>query len=209
MIHYRGFTNMVKTVVFDLGGVLIDHDPRYLYRKLLPDEAAVNAFLTNICHHDWNEMQDAGRGLAEATAERIALFPDKSDLITAYYGRWEEMLNGAIDGTVKIFEELRSQGRPVYGLSNFSAETFVTARQHYPFLDWFEGIVVSGEDKLIKPDPRIYELLLARYGLRAEDLVFIDDRADNIQAAQEQGIHGILFTSPDDLRQDLKKLNVL
>ena len=103
---------MTKTVVFDLGGVLIDHDPRYLYRKLLPTENEVTAFLTDICHHDWNEKQDAGRSLAEATAERISKFPDHSELIEAYYGRWEEMLNGAIEGTVKIFEELRALGKP-------------------------------------------------------------------------------------------------
>jgi len=154
---------MSKTVVFDLGGVLIDHDPRYLYRKLLPDEEAVTEFLTEVCHHEWNECQDAGRSLAEATAERIALFPEKADLIKAYYGRWEEMLNGAIEGTVRIFEELRGNGKPIYGLSNFSAETYVAARRHYPFLDWFEGIVVSGEDKLIN-DPAVKTVLLGLGG---------------------------------------------
>ena len=200
---------MKKTVVFDLGGVLIDHDPRYLYRKLLPTENEVTAFLTDICHHDWNEKQDAGRSLAEATAERISKFPDHSELIEAYYGRWEEMLNGAIEGTVKIFEELRALGKPTYGLSNFSAETYVTARKHYDFLDWFEGIIVSGEDKLIKPDIRIYELLLERYGLNSEDLIFIDDRKDNIEAAQSLGITGIHYTSPEKLRQELNKLGRL
>lgn len=196
---------MMKTIVFDLGGVLIDHDPRYLYRKLLPSENEVTAFLTDICHHEWNEMQDAGRSLSEATAERVSKFPDHAELIEAYYGRWEEMLNGAIEGTVKIFEDLRAQGKPIYGLSNFSAETYVTARKHYAFLDWFEGIVVSGEDKLIKPDLRIYQLLLDRYGLKAEDLIFIDDRKDNIEAAQSLGITGIHFTSPEKLHQELNK----
>ena len=200
---------MSKTVVFDLGGVLIDHNPRYLYRKLLPDEDSVTEFLTTVCDQDWNERQDAGRSLAEATAERLALFPDKRDLIEAYYGRWEEMLNGAFDGTVDIFRELRTAGKPVYGLSNFSAETYVTARKHYPFLDWFDGIVVSGEDGLIKPDPEIYKLLLARYGLQAEDLVFIDDRPDNISAALQLGLHGIQFTSPESLRLELQHLKIL
>ena len=119
------------------------------------------------------------------------------------------MLNGAIEGTVKIFEELRALGKPTYGLSNFSAETYVTARKHYDFLDWFEGIIVSGEDKLIKPDIRIYELLLERYGLNSEDLIFIDDRKDNIEAAQSLGITGIHFTSPKKLRQELNKLGRL
>jgi 2-haloacid dehalogenase len=200
---------MSKTVVFDLGGVLIDHDPRYLYRKLLPDEAAVDAFLTTVCHHEWNERQDAGRSLAEATAERLALFPAQRDLIEAYYERWEEMLNGAIDGTVDIFRELRAAGKPVYGLSNFSAETYETARKHYPFLDWFEGIVVSGQDGLIKPDPEIYRLLMARYDLTAGDLVFVDDRPDNIRAAMNLGIHGLQFTSPETLRRQLAELDIL
>ena len=200
---------MTKTIVFDLGGVLIDHDPRYLYRKLLPTEEAVLEFLSKVCNHDWNEMQDEGRSLAEATAERIALFPDHIDLINAYYGRWEEMLNGAIDGTVAIFDELRAIGKPIYGLSNFSAETFVMARKHYAFLDWFEGIVVSGEDKLIKPDVRIYQVLLERYGLVAEDLIFIDDRKDNIETAQSLGFYGIHFTSPENLRRELSMLGHL
>lgn len=200
---------MTKTVVFDLGGVLIDHDPRYLYRKILPDEAAVDHFLENICDHEWNERQDAGRSLVEATAERVALFPDKRELIEAYYGRWEEMLNGAIAGTVQIFEELRNKGKPVYGLSNFSAETYVTARNHFDFLDWFEGIVVSGDEGLIKPDPQIYNLLMDRHGLKASDLVFIDDREKNIQAAEDLGIHGIHFKTSDGLRVELEKLNVL
>ena len=154
-------------------------------------------------------MQDAGRSLAESTAERVSKLPDHSELIEAHYGRWEEMSNGAIEGTVKIFEELQALGKPIYGLSNFSAETYVTARQHYCFLDWFEGIIVSGEDKLIKPDIRIYELLLDRYGLNLEDLIFIDDRKDNIEAAQSLGITGIHFTSPKKLRQELDKLGLL
>ncbi|NQV98380.1 MAG: HAD family phosphatase [Rhodospirillales bacterium] len=200
---------MRKTVVFDLGGVLIDHDPRYLYRKLLPTEDAVADFLTTVCDHAWNELQDAGRSLADATAERIALFPEKRDLIEAYYARWDEMLNGAIDGTVDIFRDLRAAGKPVYGLSNFSAETYVWAGRHYEFLDWFEGIVVSGQDGLIKPDPDIYRLLLARYGLQAEDLVFVDDREANIRAAHDLGIHGIQFTSPEKLRMELAALGIL
>lgn len=200
---------MSKTVVFDVGGVLINHDPRTLYRKLLPDEDAVTAFLTDICHDEWNQMQDAGRSLTEATTERLSLFPEHSDLIEAYYGRWEEMLDGPIQGTVDIFSSLLDAGKPVYGLSNFSSETFQTARQHFPFLDWFTGLVVSGDDGLIKPDPKIYELLMARYGLVAEDLIFIDDREINVNAACALGIRGILFSSSEKLRSDLAHHNVL
>lgn len=200
---------MTKTIVFDLGGVLIDHDPRYLYRKLLPNEQAVTDFLRDVCDQDWNELQDAGRSIAEATAERIARFPEHATLIDAYYGRWEEMLNGAIDGTVDIFRDLKSLGEPIYSLTNFSAETFVVARQHFAFLDWFEGIIVSGEDNLIKPDIRIYQLLLARFGLVAEQTIFIDDRQQNIDAAQSIGIHGIHFTTPENLRLDLLEAGAL
>ncbi len=200
---------MSKTVVFDVGGVLIDHDPRYLYRKLLPDEAAVNVFLNEICDDTWNVMQDAGRSLAAGTADRLAQFPEHAGLIEAYYGRWEEMLNGAIQGTVDILKALTEDGKAVYGLSNFSSETFQTARRHFPFLDSFTGLVVSGDEGLIKPDPRIYELLMARFGLVADELVFVDDREANIKAANDLGIHGLLFTSPEKLRQDLAGFNII
>ncbi len=200
---------MTRIVVFDVGGVLINHDPKNLYRKLLPDEEAVDAFLTNICDHDWNEQQDAGRSLADATAERVALFPEHTELITAYYDRWEEMLDGPIQGTVDIFDALKAGGKPVYGLSNFSAETFQRARTLFPFLDWFTGLVVSGEDGLIKPDPQIYHLLMSRFDLVAEDLIFIDDREKNVTAANELGIHGLLFETPERLGEDLRRLEVI
>lgn len=200
---------MIKTVVFDLGGVLIDHDPRYLYRKLIPEEAEMTAFLTDVCHHDWNEMQDAGRPLSEATAERVALFPEQAELIEAYYGRWVEMLDGAVDGSVEILAELKGSGTPLYALTNFSAETFEIAKPLYDFLDWFDGILVSGEEKLIKPDPRIYALLLDRYGLNAEGSVFIDDRADNVKAARDMGFHAIQFRGAEVLRRDLSAAGVI
>ena len=200
---------MSKTVVFDVGGVLINHDPRRLYRKLLADEDAVTTFLTDICDDAWNQKQDAGRSLADGTAERLALFPAHSDLINAYYGRWEEMLDGPIHGTVDIFKSLLDADKPVYGLSNFSSETFQTARQHFPFLDWFTGLVVSGDEGLIKPDAQIYELLMSRFGLSAHDLIFIDDRENNIAAANALGIHGVLFETPDLLQADLIRLGAL
>ena len=193
----------MKTIIFDLGGVLIDHDPRYLYRKIFDHEHEVVGFLENICTQEWNEMQDAGRTIAEATAERIALFPDHAETIEAYYRRWPEMLNGAIEGTVRILSELRERGTPLYSLTNFSAETFVTARAIYDFFSWFQGIVVSGEEKLIKPDRRIFKLILDRFSIDPDNAIFIDDRKDNVAAAQELGIEGIHFSTPGKLRDDL------
>lgn len=199
----------MKTIIFDLGGVLIDHNPRYLYRKLFDHEHDVTHFLETVCTHDWNEQQDAGRTIAEATAERIALFPEHTTLINAYYGRWTEMLNGAIDGTVQILDELRQINTPLYSLTNFSAETFVTARTIYDFLDWFEGILVSGEEKLIKPDPKIYQLILERHSIDPAETIFIDDRKDNIAAAEKFGIQGFHFESPSKLRHDLSAAGCL
>ena len=196
-------THSMKTIIFDLGGVLIDHDPRYLYRRIFEHEHQVTNFLDNICTAEWNEMQDAGRTIADATAERIALFPDHADLIKAYYERWTEMLNGAVDGTVEILDELRGKNIPLYALTNFSAETFVSARTIYDFLDWFQGILVSGEERLIKPDPRIYELTLERFNIDPTDAIFIDDREKNVTAAADLGIHGIHFTTARNLRADL------
>ncbi len=199
----------MKTVIFDLGGVLIDHDPRYLYRSLFEHEHEISDFLDNVCTVEWNEMQDAGRTIAEATAERIALYPDHADLIRAYYERWPEMLNGAVDGTVEILDELRGNNMPLYALTNFSAETFVTARTIYDFLDWFQGILVSGEEKLIKPDPRIYERMLDRFNIDPADAIFIDDRKKNVVAASNLGIHGIHFSTSEKLRADLLAIGCL
>lgn len=193
----------MKTVIFDLGGVLIDYDPRYLYRKIFDDEHQVSDFLENICTDEWNEMQDGGRTLAEATAERIALFPDHQENIEAYYGRWNEMLNGEVDGSVDILAELRQKNTTLYSLTNFSAENFIQARAIYQFLQWFEGILVSGEEKLIKPDPRIFELLLQRFDIPPQNAVFIDDRKDNVVAAEKFGIEGIHFSCAEQLRRDL------
>src|SRR5215813_9339991 len=148
-----------KIVVFDLGGVLIDWNPRHLYRRLFAgDEATMEHFLTAICSQSWNEEQDRGRSIAEATALLAAQHPEHAELIEAYYGRWSEMLAGPIAGTVEIFETLDRAGVPLYALSNWSAETFVHARSRYAFLDRFRDILISGEVGLIKPDPRIFQL---------------------------------------------------
>jgi 2-haloacid dehalogenase len=199
----------VRNVVFDLGGVLIDWDPRYLYRRLAADEEVIEFFLNNICHPSWNEQQDAGRSFEEAVAERIAAHPEHEAWIRLYYERWEEMLGGAIEGTVEVLAELKARGYPLFALTNWSAETFPRACELYPFLGWFDGVVVSGRVKLIKPHPEIYEHLLEEHGIRAEESVFIDDRLPNVETARRLGFHGIVFEGPDQLRRDLRALGIL
>jgi 2-haloacid dehalogenase len=197
-------------VVFDLGGVLIDWNPRHLYRKLFAgDEAAMEHFLATVCTQHWNERQDAGRSFAEAEAELIRAHPDKAELIRAWRGRFAEMIPGAIDGTVEIVERLHARGVPLYALSNWSRETFPPQRTRFSFFAWFKGIVVSGEEGVIKPDPRIYELLFRRYEISPQEAVFVDDNPANARAAHALGVHGIHFRSPGALVDELAALGLL
>ena len=196
-------------VVFDLGGVLIDWNPRHLYRKMLPEEAAVERFLAEVCSPAWNLEQDRGRSWEEAIARLTREHPDKAELIAAYRGRWLEMLGGPIDGTVEILAELRAQEVPLFALTNWSAETYPLALELYDFLGWFEAVVVSGRERLVKPDPAIFRLLCERHGLSPEALVFIDDNPKNAAAAAALGMEGIHFTSPEVLRTDLTRLGLL
>ena len=200
----------ITTVVFDLGGVLIDWNPRYLYRQLFKgDEAAMEHFLTHICTPDWNLRQDEGRLLADAYALLAADHPEHKEFIEAWGPGFDRMMAGPIEGTVQILSELRDRGVPLYALSNWSAETFPYARARFDFLNWFRGIVLSGELKLIKPDPRIYRHLLDAHALRAEELVFIDDAPHNVEGAKAVGIHALRFTDPAALRRDLGALGLL
>jgi 2-haloacid dehalogenase len=197
-------------VVFDLGGVLLDWNPRHLYRKLFAgDEAAMEHFLATVCTHEWNRCQDAGRSFAEGARLLKAEHPDKADLIDAYGGRFDEMIAGPIAGSVEILAELRDRGILLYGLTNWSAETYPPARERYAFLSWFRGILVSGEVGVIKPDPRIFELLIERFGIASESAVYIDDVAANVDAARSFGIHAIQFTTPAALRQELFRFGLL
>jgi 2-haloacid dehalogenase len=198
-----------RVVVFDLGGVLLEWNPRHLYRKLFADEDAMEEFLARVCTTEWNERQDAGRPFAEAVAELAPAHPDKLHLINAWHERFGEMIPDAIHGTVEILRELKSRSVPVYALSNWSAETFPSQRERFAFLAWFDGIVVSGHEGCMKPDERIFRILLERYGLAADETVFIDDNPKNARAASALGIHGIHFQSPDKLRRELTALGVL
>lgn len=200
---------MKKQLIFDLGGVLIDWDPRYLYRKLIGDESEIENFLSEVCTPAWNVKQDAGRSLSEATAERVALFPEQQSLIEAFYDRWEEMLGGEIGETVDILRELKTNGEKLYALTNWSGETFPIAMKRFDFLRWFEGTLVSGDEKLAKPDPAIFHLLLKRYNLLAQNCLFIDDSKTNIEAATRIGFDTHHFTSARELRQNLIEENLL
>ena len=198
------------TVIFDLGGVLLDWNPRHLYCTLFAgDEAAMEHFLATICNSEWNRQQDAGRLVAEGCALLKAEHPDKADLIDAYYARHLDMIPNAIDGTVAILAELRERGTKLYFLSNYSAETYPLALGRFDFLSWFIGGIVSGEHGVIKPDPAIYRLLIDRHDIDPHRAIFIDDVAANAEAARPFGIHPIHFTSPDALRAELVRLALL
>jgi len=201
-------TPIVQAAVFDLGGVLIDWNPRYLYRKLLADDAAVEAFLTEICSQEWNGEQDLGRSWSEAVESLAREHPDQRALIAAYRERWDEMLGGPIDESVTLLAELRASGLPLFALSNWSAETFPIALSRYSFLSWFTGIVISGEVRLAKPDPRVFRHLLERFGLDAASTVFVDDSRRNVDAAAELGMIAIEFRDALQLRVELSALGV-
>ncbi|PAW92507.1 HAD family hydrolase [Mucilaginibacter sp. MD40] len=201
---------MITTIIFDLGGVLIDWNPQYLYRSLFDNEEEMNHFLTNIATPDWNEEQDAGRTLEEGTEFLVKRFPGHEANIRAFYGRWNEMLGGAFDDTVELFKKLKESGKyKVYALTNWSAETFPVAIERYEFLSWFDGVVVSGTEKMRKPQPEFYQLLLNRYKVKPQEALFIDDNKRNIMAAEQLGIKSIHYQSPEQLASELKQLYIL
>ncbi len=198
------------TVIFDFGGVLIDWNPRHLYRKLFAgDEAAMEDFLATVCNSAWNIQQDGGRPIAEATRLLTLAHPHHAELIAAFYGRFDEMMPGPIEGTVAILAELRERGVPLYGLTNFSAETYPRTLARFPFIGWLRGVIVSGEHGVVKPDPAIYRLLVDRFGIDPLSAVFIDDVKRNAEGAEAVGIKGIHFTDPDELRAELVGLALL
>ena len=205
-----GFNGTPRIVVFDFGGVLIEWNPRHLYRKIFDgDEAAMERFLTFVCSHTWNVQQDAGRTFDEAVAELTARFPDQAGLIAAYHERWEEMVPHAFTDTVEVLEALKAAGAPLYGITNFPGEKFELTRRRFRFFDLFDGIVVSSEVRLVKPDPAIFLLFLERHGLAAGDCVFIDDSPVNVAAARRLGFHGVEFRGAADLRDRLADWGLL
>jgi 2-haloacid dehalogenase len=200
----------INNIIFDLGGVLIDWNPEYLYRKLITNDEKRNWFLNTVCTSDWNEEQDGGRSIKEANELLLELYPEYKDWILAYYERWEEMLNGPITGTVDIFKKLKEQKKQnIYALTNWSAETFPKALELFEFLHWFDGRVVSGEEMTRKPNRDIYEIILSRFNLQPKSTLFIDDNLRNIVAAKELGIQCIHFKSPEQLSEELSNAHIL
>lgn len=198
-----------RIIVFDIGGVLIDWNPAFLYRQLIPDEAGVAEFLKEICNGAWNEQFDAGRPFADGIAELVLRHPEKAELIEAYWHRWHEMLGGEVPGTVRILERLKAARVPVHAISNWSAETFPRAQERFPFLGHFDILIVSGREKLVKPGSEIFRLFLERAGVAAGDCLFIDDNPANIATAAALGFQTELFRTADALEQRLVGLGLL
>jgi 2-haloacid dehalogenase len=195
----------ITTILFDLGGVLIDWNPRYVFKHYFEDAEKMEWFLEKICDSDWNEEQDAGRSLATATALKVAEFPEWETEIRAFYGRWKEMLGDAIEGTVDILRSVRDNpDLRLYALTNWSAETFPIAQERFEFLQWFEGTVVSGEEKTRKPFADIYQIVIDRFAVNPRETIFIDDNLRNCQAAKSMGFNVIHFVSPEDTLEKIQ-----
>ena len=198
---------MITDIVFDLGGVLVDWNPVYFYNKVFDTRDKVDYFLNHICTFEWNAAQDGGRTIREANDFLIGKHPEHAKEITMYYQHWEEMFSGEITGTVNILKNLLAQNNHgVYALTNWSAETFPRARKLFPFFNDFHGIVVSGEEKLMKPDRKIYEVLISRFDLVPEKTVYIDDSLPNVKAAEEIGFKAFHFKGPGELKTFLDEV---
>ncbi|CAH1652690.1 2-haloacid dehalogenase [Hyphomicrobiales bacterium] len=205
MVTTQADASSPRVVVFDVGAVLLEWDPRHLYRKIFAgDDPRMERFLAEVCTPAWNLEQDRGRSWVEAVAERTALYPDWEAEIAAFDSRWDEMVPYAIEGTVALLAALRNAGVPTYAITNFSAEKFVLARERFPFLGGFDGIVVSGEVRLVKPDPAIFALFLEQNGLTAAECLFVDDNEANIATARELGFTAHQFSAPELFADALK-----
>ncbi len=194
---------MLNNIIFDFGAVLVDWNPYYLYDPYFGDHAKAENFLQTIHAFDWNAQVDAGRPSAEITEETVAKFPQWEKEIRMFYGRWIEMMGGPIPGMEALVREYKARGYGVWGLTNWSSEFFPLVRDRYPVFQVLDGYVVSGEEKIIKPDARLYRILLDRFGLKAEECVFIDDNPANVAGAEAVGIKGILFKNEKQLRAEL------
>ena len=199
----------IKNIVFDFGGVLVDWNPRYLYDKYFGDPTQSQWFLDNICLYSWNLQMDGGKPFAEGVAELQAEYPEWAEAIGIYHTRWVEMMGGEVEGTASVLRGLKAAGYKIYGLTNWSAETFPMIRDTYPVFQEFDGIVVSGEEHLLKPYAPIYHCLLERYALQPEESLFIDDNADNVAAAQAVGMHSVRFFDAETLVRQLKEMDIV
>jgi 2-haloacid dehalogenase len=199
----------IRAVVFDLGGVLLDWDPRHLYRKLFSDEAEMEQFLAERCTPAWHEPHDRGVPAAESCADLAARFPDQAELIWAWADRSEEMVAGEIPASVEVLRDVLATGLPCYALTNMEAETYPRRLARFPFLSWFDGTVVSGFEGVAKPDPEIFDRVLTRFALDPSTTLMIDNTVENIEAARHAGMQTILFRSPEQLRRALHDAGVL
>ena len=203
-------TPTIKAILFDFGNVLLEWNPRYVYRRYFPNnEAAMEQFLSEVSFMDWNAQQDKGRSFAEGVAVLSKQFPQYSDLIQAYHTDWKESIGDSLNGTVELMKRLKKAGYPVYGLSNWSAETFPLVRERYDFFDLLDDIILSGEVGAIKPEPEFFEISLRRIGRRAQECLFIDDAPANIEQARKMGFVTVLFESPEQLEYKLRSLGLL
>ena len=197
---------MIRNIIFDFGSVLVDWNPERLYGPYFNDDAKMRYFLTEICPHAWNAQADAGRSTAEITEERVAVHPEWEKEIRMYFGQWIKMMGEQIPGMQELVEELKNRGYRLYGLTNWSAETFPLVKDNYPVFRLLDGIVVSGEEKIAKPDPGIFRILLQRYGLKPEECLFIDDNPGNVSTGESLGIRGLIFTSAVALKSRLAEV---
>ncbi len=199
----------IEAVVFDIGGVLLDWNPRYVYRDLFDDEESMERFLAQVCTMEWHRANDLGVPYAESCAALAERHPDQADMIWAWGRRTEDMIGGSIDGTVEILRELLAAGVPCYALTNMEAETYPLRRERYDFMRWFAGTVVSSHEHVAKPDPEIFHRLLERFGLTAAATLLIDDSQINVDAARALGMQAIRFASPEQLRGQLVQAGLL
>lgn len=195
---------MIKNIIFDFGGVLLDWNPRYLYKSYFNNDVEMEHFLADICNGEWNIKQDAGRPFAEAVKELQAKFPEYAEAIQMYDVDWEKMLKCELPESIDLLKELKSMGYGIYGLTNWSAEKIGYAFANYSFFSLFDGIVVSGVEKVVKPDRKIYEILLERYSLKPGECVFIDDNQDNVDMAKVLGINAIRFDNIGNVKEHLE-----
>uniref|UniRef100_UPI004025CB48 HAD family hydrolase n=1 Tax=Parabacteroides distasonis TaxID=823 RepID=UPI004025CB48 len=198
--------NKIKNIIFDFGGVLIDWNPRYLYNKYFDTEEQTEYFLQHICTSTWNAQMDAGKPFSEAIDELSAEYPEYVEAINIYHTRWIEMIGGEIDGASELIDDLKTEGFHIYGLTNWAAETLDLCKKQYQFFDKLDGMVVSSEVRMIKPDPGIYKILLSRYSLLPENSIFIDDSLCNISGAESVGIKAIHFENMSQLRTAIENV---
>ncbi|MFP7658074.1 HAD family hydrolase [Chryseobacterium proteolyticum] len=204
LVNIERITMNIRNIIFDFGGVLMDWNPRYFFRDYFNDDDKMEYFLTHIAQSEWNEEQDRGRSLMEGTNIQVQKFPDWERELRAYYDNWHVMLKSDIPQNVEVLRKLSKTNYHLYGLTNWSEETFPYALENYDFFQLFDGkIVVSGTEKLIKPDPKIWHLLLERYDIHAHESVFIDDNPKNIEMAESLGFHTIQVYPTTDLEKEL------